>query len=202
MKKLSIILNVILFILVGILFYLHFSDVKYASDKDSVSQKDSSQHTDLRIAYVNIDSLEAHYSYFQKKKAELEKKQESIQKELSTRAQAIQNDIAQLQKKAPTMTQSEGEAAQRKIIEKRQALQNKEQDLRQTLMNDQQKFNEDLHNRLNQFLEKYNVGKDYTYILSYSSAVSDILYKDSSYDITEDVVTGLNEVETQSAGGK
>lgn len=190
MKKLSLILNIILFVLVGILFYLHFNSRSGGGPVAAVPH-DSAQPA-LRIAYVNIDSLEAHYSYFQEKKAELEKKQQSIQNDLSGRAKTLQNEIADLQKRAATLTQAEGEAAQKSIMQKQQALQQREQDLRNEFLQDQQQFNEDLHARLDRFLQKYNAGGAYTYILSYSSAMSDILYKDPANDITAEVIRGLN----------
>ncbi|MGH2643080.1 MAG: OmpH family outer membrane protein, partial [Chitinophagaceae bacterium] len=191
-----IILNVILFILVAVLFYLHFNNVKKSTgttnDNTAAIIKDPSGSYSLTIAYVNIDSLEAHYSFFQQKKAELAKEQESIQNDLGSRARTLQNEVAVLQKKAVTMTQAEGEAAQQSIIQKQQALQQREQDLRQRFMQEQQDFNMELHDRLSSFLKKYNENKHYTYILSYSEMASDILLKDTAYDITADVIKGLN----------
>lgn len=191
MKKVSLILNIVLFVLVGVLFYLHFAPKTNSTSvkSDQVNDSDSAH---FAIAYVNLDSLELHYSYFQKKKEELGKKQQSIQNDLSSRAKALQAEVAQLQKKAPTMTQSEGEAAQKSIMQKQQALQQREQNLREEFMQDQQQFNTELHSRLDNFLKKYNADKKYTYILSYSSGMSDILYKDSAFDITTDVIKGLN----------
>lgn len=196
MKRLPLVLNGVLFALVAVLFYLHFSGSKpssaTATSGDTTSQRGN---TELRIAYVNIDSLEAHYGYFQTKKEELSKRQEEIQNDLSGRAKTLQNEVAELQKKAPTMTQSQGEAAQRSIMQKQQALQQREQSLRQKFMEEQQQFNVDLHARLDAFLKTYNADKHYTYILSYAEGVSDILYKDSTKDITADVIQGLNAAE-------
>lgn len=197
MKKASLILNIILFILVAVLFYLHFSS---KSNKDAVTPvitKDVPSSSSLSIAYVNIDSLEAHYAYFQQKRSALAKEQESIQNDLSSSARALQNEVAQLQQKASTMTQAQGEAAQKSIMQKQQALQQREQDLRQKFMQEQQDFNLDLHNRLTTFLKKYNEDKHYSYILSYSEMASDILLKDTAYNITADVIKGLNEEENK-----
>lgn len=195
MKQLSIALNVVLFVLVGVLFYLHFAHPVTAASVPSAAAPDTGA-TSLRIAFVNIDSLELHYSYFQVKKEELDKKQQAIQNDLAGRAKALQNEVADLQKKAPTLTQSQGEAAQKSIMQQQQALQQREQNLRQQFMEEQQQFNDDLHKRLDAFLQKYNQDKHYTYILSYSEGVSDILYKDASQDITGDVIRGLNAEET------
>lgn len=198
MKKSSLVLNAVLFVLVAILFYLHFSTAG-TSVATQVTRGDSAANKPIRIAFVNIDSLEVHYSYFQVKKEELSKKQMAIQKDLGSRAKALQDEVAALQKKASTMTQSQGEAAQKSIIQKQQALQQREQNLRQQFMEDQQQFNADLHARLDSFLRQYNADKRYTYILSFSEGASDILYKDSANDITADVIRGLNAQETNNA---
>jgi outer membrane protein len=196
MKNISIVLNVILFVLIGVLFYLHFSGAGKPGAPAVASVSDSGTSAPVRIAYVNIDSLELHYSYFQVKKEELTKKQTSIQQDLAGRAKELRDEVAALQKKAPTMTQAQGEAAQKKIMEKQQALQQREQSLGQDFQADQQRFNAELHSRLDNFLKKYNQDKGYTYILSYSDGASDILYKEPSNDITEDVIQGLNALET------
>lgn len=197
MKKVLIAVNVILIVLVAVLFYLHFSTPPQQAPAKAAAS--AAAPAPLRIAYVNIDSLESHYAYFQQKSAELAKKQQAVQNDLAGRAKAIQDQLDDLRKKAPTMTQSEGEAAQKDIIAKQQALQKREQDMRGQLMEEQQRFNADLHQRLDRFLQKYNADKRYTYILSYSDQGSDILFKDASCDITADVIRGLN---AQSPGGK
>lgn len=195
MKNLSYVLNAILFVLVGVLFYLHFAGSAALGAKGAAPGTDSAANAPLRIAYVNIDSLESQYSYFQEKKAELEKKQESIQNDLSSRARSLQNELAELQKKAPTLTQAQGEAAQQGLMKKQQALQQREQQLRQEYLQQQQDFNVELHRRLDSFLNAYNADKGYSYIFSYSEGISEILYKDSAFDITADVIRGLNAAE-------
>jgi len=55
------------------------------------------------------------------------------------------------------------------------------------------KFNEELQKRLNDFLTKFNSDKRYAYILSYRTGASNVLYKDEKYDITNEVIKGLNE---------
>ncbi len=63
----------------------------------------------------------------------------------------------------------------------------------ESLMADQTKFNLELNAKLDSFLTDYNADKRFAYILSYSKGGS-ILYKDSMYNITSDVVKGMNEI--------
>src|SRR5699024_8479024 len=102
-----------------------------------------------------------------------------------------------LQKNAATMTQAEGQAAEKKIIKKRQQLQQRQQQLQSELMQQQQSFNTDLHDRLNSFLEKYNKGKHNDFIFSYSSERSPLLYRKEAYNITDAVIQGLNAEDKQ-----
>lgn len=145
------------------------------------------------VAYVDIDTVEAYYEYFKEKKAELEKKQQSIDNELQANVRALQNEAADFQRRASSMTQAEGEAMQRALYNKQQQLEGKAQNMRSQYAEQENKFNEDLQKRLNDFLTKFNSDKRFAYILSYRTGASNILYKDSKYDITSEVIKGLNE---------
>jgi outer membrane protein len=58
------------------------------------------------------------------------------------------------------------------------------------LANETAKFNEALRDSLNNFLQAYNKDKKYDIILS--KAGDNILFADKKYDITQDVINGLN----------
>jgi len=152
-----------------------------------------------RIAYVDLDSVESHYEYFKEKKSELEKRQQAIDNELKANLRALQNEAADFQRRANNnqLTQSEGEAAQRTLMEKQQQLEAKRQNLSQQYMEQEAKFNEDLQKRLDEFLKTFNSDKKYSFIFSYRSGASNILYKDESLDITAPVIDGLNKANAE-----
>jgi len=54
---------------------------------------------------------------------------------------------------------------------------------------------------LQRFLNKYNSGKHYDFILSYSNEASPILFGDQAHDITNEIIQGLN-AENAGNGGK
>jgi len=147
-----------------------------------------------RIAYVDLDSVEARYEYFKAKKSELEKRQQAIDNELKANVRALQNEAADFQRRANAnqLTQAEGETAQRTLMEKQQQLEAKRQNLSQQYMEQEAKFNEDLQKRLDDFLKTFNADKKYSFIFSYRAGASNILYKDESLDITAPVIEGLN----------
>ena len=147
-----------------------------------------------KIAYVNIDTLEAKYELLKKKREDFKARQVQMETELQSSYQKMQSDANEVQKKAQanTLTQSEYEAAQKRLGQMQQSLETRKQALTEQLMKEQDEFNKDLKTRLDAFLEEYNKSKGYDYILSYSPSGSSILYVNKSLDITKDVVDGMN----------
>ncbi|RAI99695.1 periplasmic chaperone for outer membrane proteins Skp [Chitinophaga skermanii] len=159
----------------------------------SASDSASSAATGLKIAYVDLDSLEAHYEFFKQKKAELERKQLAMDNEIQADARVLQEQYNSLQRRANTLTQAEGEAIQRDLMAKNQNLEQKRQTLSRQYMEVEQSFNDELRKKLDSFLLKFNADKRYGYIFSYRDGGTNILYKDPAYDITDVVTKGLND---------
>lgn len=163
-----------------------------SAPKSADSSVQAGGQAEQRLAYVDIDSLEAHYEYFKEKKAELEKKKEQAQNEISGRERQLQNEVVAFQQKAPTMTQAEGQAAEATLQRKAQQHEQDRQNKFAQLQTQEAQFNEDLVKRLDDCIKKYNSDKRYAFIFSYRSGASNILYKDDAYNITEEVIKELN----------
>jgi outer membrane protein len=157
-----------------------------------------------RIAYVNIDTLEANYELLKSKREQFKSRQEQMEGELERSYQQMQTDAEEVQKKAQAnnLTQTEYEAAQKRLMQMRQSLETRKQSLSDQLMKEQDEFNKDLKVRLNAFLDDYNKNKHYDYILSYSDVGSSILYVNKQLDITKDVVDGMNATSKNDANQK
>jgi hypothetical protein len=68
MKNILPAITAILAVLVGVLFYLHFknhSEIDKIADK--VINKDSVVNRPLKIAYVDLDSIQEKYEYYRAK---------------------------------------------------------------------------------------------------------------------------------------
>lgn len=191
MKNFSLILNIFLLLLVGYLYYLHFS-----SSKKSVtyvhSAKDSSCNHGNKVAYLDLDSLQANYEYYKVLKTEFEKKQAASNNEVAGLQKRYQARAMQLQQKGPTMNQQEQQAAMQEINQMQQSLQAKKQQLDNDLYVYNSKMKEDIVNRIQNFLKQYNKDGRYDYIFSYEPGF--MFYKDSALNVTADVVKGLNDL--------
>ena len=157
-----------------------------------------------KIAYVNIDTLEAKYELLKTKREEFKSRQEQMENELQRSYDQMQSDAQEVQKKAQanTLTQSEYEEAQKRLGQMQQSLETRKQALTDQLLKEQSDFNQDLQTRLHAFLAEYNKTKHYDYILSYAASGSSILFVNTELDITKDVVDGMNASSKNDANKK
>ncbi len=194
MKNLSAVLSALALTGVIVLFILHFSSGrKGASDKTVYASKTGTGI--FKIAYVDIDSFETNYEFLKAKREAFNKRQTGMQNELERSAQQFQNKLAEFQRKIESrnISQVEGEATQKQLAQMQQSLQLREQALTEQLLKEKDVFNQKLHDDLSSFLRDYNKEKGFDYILSYSELGSIILYANNAYNITGDVIAGMNE---------
>lgn len=155
----------------------------------------------MRIAYVDIDTFEANYEYLKQKREEFNKRQETMQGELERSAQQYQNNVEAFQRKIQSgnISQAEGEATQKQLLQMQQSLRLREQALTEQLLKEKDAFNQKLHDELNSFLKDYNKDRKYDFILSYSELGSQILLTNKQLDITQDVIRGMNQRSAKSS---
>lgn len=193
MKNLSLALNAVLFVLVGVLFYLHFNNKQQSGATAQIIKTDGKSVTVPQIAYIDIDSFQTNYTYFKMGKQILEGKQKSMEAELDRSMSSFQAEYNSLVQKAQYMTEEEGMAAQQKLAEKQQKIEERKQTMEMQFMKETQDFNIALQERIVAYLKKYNANGAYTYILPYSKESINLLYVNDAYNITGDVLKGMNE---------
>ena len=195
MKNVLLTINIILFVLVGYLYYLHFRNkgkVVQAIKKSEAIFNDGKS----KIAYIDLDSLQNNYGYYQKIKTEFEQKQSAANDEITSMQKKYQNRAMQLQQKAAAMNQKEQETAMQEINKMQQDLQTRKQSIDNDLYNYNSKMKEDILIRIQNFLKDYNKDGKYSYIFSYEPGF--MFYKDSTLNITGDVIQGLNQLDSSN----
>jgi len=192
MKNGLLVLNVVLMILVGILFYLHFAGKKTSvltTAKSKTTTPDSLPP--LRIAYFEMDSIENSFAMVKDVKNELGKKEDAVNSELAGMEKKYRNKVAQYQSQGQTMTQVQSEMAQKDVIQMQQSMQSRKQALDQEYQDHYMRKMKDVKTRIEEFLKQYNVQKGFSYIFAYDPGL--FYYRDTAYNITADVIKGLNE---------
>jgi outer membrane protein len=96
-----------------------------------------------------------------------------------------------LQKNGQYLSQAEVGSRQQELVQAEKNYTNKEQQLAQELQEESFKRLQEVKKKIEVYLEKYNKNKTFAYI--FSSNPDLMYYKDTAYDITADIVKGLNE---------
>lgn len=197
MKQFSTILNIILLVAVGVLFYLHFSSSPTV--KKSTVDSSSTRHIDSClgapvIAFVDLDSLNTNVDFIKTKKKELEADQNEIANEYQNAYKQMESEKNNFLKRGNAITQSEAEEFQGKLMQKQQQVETTKQLKTQKLAQRSAEIMEDMQSNLKKFLNEYNKDGKFTYILATGTGLDYVLYKDSTKNITTDVVKGLNDL--------
>lgn len=190
MKSISTLLSIVALALIGVLFYLHFTHQEKINKISHENFKRDSSN--FRIAYFDIDSLQEHYEYFKDVSNDMKSKENAMASELSGMQSTYQKKIREWQQKGPNMSQSEGEAAQREYAQMQQRYEQRQSALDQELQKKKMEMMTDVRKKIETYLSDYNKDKGYAFILSYEPGFM-LYYKDSAYDITNDVIRGLND---------
>ena len=74
---------------------------------------------------------------------------------------------------------------------KRQNLQKLDQELMEKTQREQIELNQKLYTEITDFLKEYNKTKGYSLIIS-NTGFDNLLYADTAYNITQEIVEGLN----------
>ena len=180
MKNFTLGLNIVLVAAVAILFYLHFASP--ATSIVSPAGTKAVPNGSFRIAYFETDSIQNQFEYFKEISGELQTKDQANAKILSDMKTTFASRYQELQKVASSLSQAELANKQQELMQMEKAFQGKEK-----MMSDEM---QDVKKKIEDYLKEYNKDKGYAFILSSSA---DLMYlKDSSYNITPDVVKGLN----------
>jgi len=200
MKKINLIINIVLGIAVILLFVFQFTslDQPLKEEAESKEAAESAKGTEikgnLRIAYVNIDSLLADYHMYQDKRDEFIEQQSSSQAKLQDRSQELQQEFQDLKEKLSKglITRSKARIMQQDLGKKEQELYQMRDQITSELAEKEQVIYRQVLNSVTEYLDDYADEHNYHFILSYSFG-GPILYKHERFNITQRVLEGLNE---------
>lgn len=147
----------------------------------------------VKIAYVEVDSLMTQYEFCKEFTLIIQKKSNNARNTLNQKGQQLQNAAANFQQKLQNngfTSREQAESQQAAIQRQQQSLQELQARLENELATETAKYNEALRDSLMNFLNAYNKDKKYDLILTKQG--DNILYAAKRFDITNDVINGLN----------
>lgn len=148
----------------------------------------------MKIAYVEIDSLLTKYRFWNDLNEMMIKKEENIRTTLNEKAKDLDSEMREFQRKLENNGFASRERAEQenlRISQKQRDLQQLQEKLSNELQAENQKNSLQLRDSINSFLKIYNKDKGYSLIIS-NTGFDNLLYADPAFNITNEIVEGLN----------
>ena len=210
LNKILLICTAVLFLgLVG-LYILHFTSNSGAATKVNVNAKAPVMaEGGLKIAYVNVDTLNSKYEYIKDLEKDLNAFKQGKENSLKQQAEKLQADGKKLQADyqnylqngaSMTLTEQQNKEAELKkreaeLNQRAEKLARLEQEYTSQILERQNNENKKMINAVYAFIREYNAANQ-QFNLIFAKTGADlpiILYGDEAMDITEEIVNGLNE---------
>ena len=157
----------------------------------------------MKIAYVNLDSLNAQYLFITEKSAELEQSATAAEAKVKAEAAKRQKEVNELVAYAQkgNLPADEQATVQNRLSQLENELAQIQQQEEQILMQNESALQENLRKKLEVYTANYAKANGWDYIFSYQSTAPLILFANPIYDLTTEIVKGLNaEYETEKQG--
>ena len=164
-----------------------------SSKMDEQPSSGDASASGMKIAYVEVDSLMTQYDFAKDYSVTLEKKSNNARNTLTQKGNALQAAVNNFQQKINNngfQSREQAAGVQAAIERQQRDLQELQARLENELASETSKFNVALRDSLQNFLKAYNKDKQFDLILS--KAGDNILMANKKYDITNDVINGLN----------
>jgi outer membrane protein len=196
MKNVSIIVNILLAIAIGVLFMLHFTS-RSESKSELITNdiaSDTKISSEFSAAWVNIDSVFNNFDMYFDMRKDLEEKGKKMETEMNNRTRVLEKEMMEFQNKAQKglLLRSEIQQKQQELAEKEQELYRFRDELRMKFAEEEQVKLRQIQHTITEFLNEYNKGKGY-YLIFSSTFGGPLLYGHPAIDITPEVLKGLND---------
>jgi outer membrane protein len=196
LPKISLGISAVLAILVGYLFFQKGGNTEIAPLNLPVTTNADGQSTikPVIVAYFNGDSIMAKYTFFQDKKVMLEGNVKTSENQLRQEAASKQKEIEELVNYARTseLTEENKAEVEQRIYELQMEMQQSEDKASNTLLDKQNAANLEMMDRIEAYAKEYAQQNGIDYVLSYQRSAQVIFYSNPAYDITAQLLAGLN----------
>lgn len=170
-----------------------------AGKADSTQSADTSAQapaalSGMKIAYIEVDTLLAKYNFCVDLNQAMVKKSENVRLTLNQKANELAKQKQEFQQKYENnafLSQERAQQEYNRLAKLEQDLQALSNQLQSQLVSENEKNSLQFRDSINSFLKAYNKKHGYSLILS-NTGFDNLLYADSAYNITKEVVDGLN----------
>ncbi|MBP5259363.1 MAG: OmpH family outer membrane protein [Paludibacteraceae bacterium] len=182
------VINGILAVAVVVLFVL------FATRQPQQEERVVTAEGQLPVAYVNMDTLLLNYHLYNTMSEELLREEERSRATINQKANQLQADAADFQKKLENnafLSEARARSEQERLLKKQRELQELDNRLSQELVAKQTALNEKLNHIVDSVVVEYNKEKQYQLIFS-NAGHAPLLYADKAFDVTQEILERLN----------
>jgi outer membrane protein len=149
---------------------------------------------EVRIAYINVDSLIAGYNLAIDLQTAFRTKAEKADKELTTKASRWEKEMMDAQEKVQKglVTRSQAAELEERLGRQQQEIVGSRDTMLSELAEEEQVMNNRIFYAITDYLKEFNADYKYSMIIS-TSGSGPILHADPGMDITAEVLKALNE---------
>ena len=182
-----------LFLVMSIALSLASCSNNKEAENAETAQTAETEAANLRIAYVELDSLMSQYQLYKDYEEVLTRKGTDIQNTLAQKQRKLESSATAMQRKYENngfQTRDELERAQQSLQQQEMELQQLAAKLNNEFNEEQARINQEARDSIQNFLKIYNQTKKYDYVMI--KAGDNLLIANPQYNITKDIVNGLN----------
>ena len=192
MKKVYLVINVVLILAVGVLYFFQFKGNK--NSNEIVASGSMQGLPSDGIVYVDIDSIIFNFDMFTDLGNELVASQQKAETELNAQGNLYQKNVADYTDKANKglITRATATQMEEALTKQQNDLVNLSNTLQANLQEEEAVMNRQVLEYVTKYLEEFEKEYNYQYIIAKSFG-SVILFSDPSLDITKPVLEGLNQ---------
>jgi len=196
MNRIATWLSVISLVLVGVLYYFHFThqDLSHLSFRTQRVDTATVEPGQFKIAYFEMDSVDKNYEYAKYIRESLRKRESDLQAELHSLKLRYQKQWGDRQNKGVT-SQAEADKMNQDYEQLMQQFNGEQKKLSDEFEGYKYNLYVQANKKISDFLKEFNKEKGYSYILVDQPTL--FYYKDTAYNITRELIDGLNNLYKQ-----
>lgn len=191
MKNALLIVNIVLGIAVATLFVLYFSKKTPQVSAAITTGETPSTGQGFRIAYFEMDSVENNYDYFKDVRNQFRAKEEQLNNDLQDLKNRYNKMYEEYSQVHATLSVEEKNKKEQALVNLQEEYKTKQEIQGSSLQNEGFKYRQEITKKIQDYLKEYNKEKGFAFI--FSSNPDLFYYKDSAFNITNELIRGLNE---------
>lgn len=167
------------------------------SESSASTSPGSAMNNGLKVGYVDTDTLTDKLELLKELEEEFVAEKLMMENRLRAEVEKFEKDYRDAERDAPNLSPSELQTLESILARKEQELMMQKQNMEGQLMKSEQEKHDQVFDELRAYLDDYAKENGYHVIYAYSE-LGNLLYIDSTMDLTQEVIQAMNEKYQQS----